>query len=61
MTTTNKNLIPRERKYLARLKTELKKLEDKAYKTDGLEIIDSEKFNSRYDAKVKEINKLINK
>lgn len=61
MATTNKILTLRERKCLARLKTELKKLEDKAYKTDGLEIIYSEKFNSRYNAKIKQINKLKNK
>lgn len=51
------NLPPKERKRLARLKVELKKLEDRAYKMDGGDY-DDQPWNDRYNAKAKEVVRL---
>lgn len=52
-----KHLTVKNRKRLSRLKTEIEKLEAKAYKRDGMYSC-NERFNNRYDAKVKEVIKL---
>lgn len=49
-----KTLTVKQRKKIARLKSELKKLEDKAYKMDGNDYY-AEPFNSRYSQKEKEL------
>lgn len=59
VTMMNKgNLPPKERKRLARLKAELKKIEDKAYKMDGGYSQHEERFNDRYAAKAMEVVRL---
>jgi hypothetical protein len=48
---------PKQRKKFARVKSEMRKLEAKAYKLDGCEYND-ERLNTRYFAKVKEFEAL---
>lgn len=51
----------KERKKVARLKKEIKQLEDKAYKIGDGWMRNEDRFNGRYEAKVKELNKLTKK
>lgn len=50
----------KERKKVARLKRELKELEDLAYKRDGM-YLHNERFNNRYYSKVNQLKQLTHK
>lgn len=52
-----KELTVRDRKNLAKLKNELKKMEDKAYRLNVFADYE-DRFNDRYNSKVNAINKL---
>jgi len=54
----SKVLTVKDRKKLARLKLQLKQLEDKAYKMDGQEF-DDKKLNDRYNAVANEVKMLL--